>query len=190
MPEFSIDRWVTFVQIILGISIFATLWSYLSVPWGAPWVPSSTSTIRKMLSMAALQPGQVLVDLGAGDGRIVRIAAREFKAQAAGIEIDPIRCAIANALIFLTGLHGKARVIHSNMTAYDCRNADVVTVYLLQRTNQRLKNQLSQQLKPGAKIVSYTFSMEGWSPIAIDDRKGIFVYEIGNTGKGVRTTFV
>ncbi len=140
--------------------------------------------------MAALQPGQALVDLGAGDGRIVMIATRVFKAQAVGVEIDPIRCTIANTLIFLTGLHGKARVICGNMSSYDCHNADVVTVYLLQHTNQKLKEQLGQQLKPGARTVSHTFSMEVWSPIAIDDRKGIFVYEMGNTGRGVRTMFV
>jgi precorrin-6B methylase 2 len=182
MPESTIAQWVLLTQIILGVSIFAVLWSYLPIAWGAPWVPSSPSTIRKMLSMAALQPGQVLVDLGAGDGRIVMTAARQFKAQAIGVEIDPIRCAIANGLIVLTGLRGKARVICGNISSYDCRDADVVTLYLLQNTNQKLKEQLSQQLKPGAKVVSHTFSMEGWASIAIDDDKGIFVYEIGNTG--------
>jgi cyclopropane fatty-acyl-phospholipid synthase-like methyltransferase len=157
MPESTIAQWVLLTQIILGVSIFAVLWSYLPIAWGAPWVPSSPSTIRKMLSMAALQPGQVLVDLGAGDGRIVMTAARQFKAQAIGVEIDPIRCAIANGLIVLTGLRGKARVICGNISSYDCRDADVVTLYLLQNTNQKLKEQLSQQLKPGAKVVSHTF---------------------------------
>ena len=190
MPESTIAQWVLLTQIILGVSIFAALWSYVSIPWGAPWVPSSLSTVRKMLSMAELQPGQVLVDLGAGDGRIVMTAARQFKAQAIGIEIDPLRCAMANGLILLTGLRGKARVICGNLVSYDCHDADVVTLYLLQGTNQKLKAQLSQQLKPGAKIVSHTFSMEGWAPVAIDDDKGIFVYEIGNTGRGVRTRFV
>lgn len=190
MPESTIAQWVLLTQIILGVSIFAAIWSYLPIPWGAPWVPSSPSTIRKMLLMAGLQPGQVLVDLGAGDGRIVMTAARQFKAQAIGVEIDPLRCAIANGLIFLIGLRGKARVICGNMASYDCRDADVVTVYLLQNTNQKLKEQLSQKLKPGAKIVSHTFSMEGWAPIAIDDHKNIFLYEIGNTGQGVRTIFV
>jgi hypothetical protein len=190
MPEFTVAHWVLLTQIILGASIFAALWSYISIPWGAPWVPSSLSTVRKMLSMAELQPGQVLVDLGAGDGRIVMTAARQFKAQAIGVEIDPLRCAIANGLIFLTSSRRKARVICGNLSSYDCSDADVVTLYLLQRTNQKLKEQLSQQLKPGAKIVSHTFSMEGWAPIAIDDDKGIFVYEIGNTEQDVRTKFV
>lgn len=190
MPESTITQWVILTQIVLGVSLFAALWSYLSILWGAPWVPSSLSTIRKMLSMAGLQPGQVLVDLGAGDGRIVMTAARQFKAQAIGVEIDPLRCAIANGLIFLTGLRGKARIVHGNISSYDCRDADVATIYLLQSTNQKLKEQLSQQLKPGAKIVSHTFSMEGWAPIAIDDQKDIFLYEIGNTGQGVRTMFV
>lgn len=190
MPEFYIKLGIILVQIIAGVSILAAFWSYLPVVWGAPWVPTRASTIRKMLSMAALKPGQTLVDLGAGDGRIVIAAARDFGAQATGVEIDAVRCAVANGLIRLGGLRPKARVICGNMYAYDCRDADVVTVYLLQGTNQKLKDQLSRQLKPGARIVSHTFSMDGWVPIAIDDSKGIFLYEMGNTGQDVRTEFV
>jgi hypothetical protein len=62
-----------------------------------------------------------------------------------------------------------------------------VVVYLLQGTNQRLKERLQKQLRDGARVVSHSFSMSGWAPIAIDDRKGIFVYEIGNTAQDVWT---
>jgi precorrin-6B methylase 2 len=142
-----------------------------------------------MLSLAALQPGEMLVDLGAGDGRIVMAAARAFGAKAVGVEIDPVRCAIANGLIRLAGLRGKARVVWANMYGYDCSDADVVTVYLLQGTNQKLKAQLGR-LRSGARVVSHTFSVEGWVPSIIDERNGIFVYEVGRTGDGVETRFV
>jgi SAM-dependent methyltransferase len=190
MPEINLAPWVTLTQIVFGVSALAMIWAYLPVAWGAPWVPTSSKTAQKMLAMAALQPGQTLVDLGAGDGRIVIAAARDFGAQAEGVEIDPLRSALANGLIRLAGLRGKARVICGNMYAYDCRDADVVTVYLLQGTNQRLKDHLVRQLRPGARVVSHTFSMNGWVPVAIDEKQGIFLYEIGRTGEDVQTEFV
>jgi hypothetical protein len=76
------------------------------------------------------------------------------------------------------------------MYSHDCRGADVVAVYLLQGTNQKLKTQLSQQLKPGARVVSHTFSRVGWVPVVIDERDRLFVYEIGRTDEGVETRFV
>lgn len=186
----TLSPWLVLALMLCGVSVFGAAWSYLPVIWGAPWVPSSSAKIQKMLALANLQPGQMLVDLGAGDGRIVIAAARHFGARAAGVEIDPLRCAIANGLIGLAGLRGKARVVWGNLYAYDCREADVVTVYLLQGTNQKLKAQLSRQLKPGARVVSHTFSMDGWVPTVIDESHGLFVYEIGRTGEEVETRFV
>lgn len=140
--------------------------------------------------MANLQPGQRLVDLGSGDGRIVIVAARRFGAQAVGVEIDPLRCLFANTLILALGLRDRARVIYGNAFDYDLAQADVVTLYLLQSTNQQIKARLLDQLRPGAVVVSHTFSFEGWVPVAIDERRRLFLYEIGNTGSDVKTQFV
>ena len=103
-------HWSLVIQIAIGISLFAAAWSYLPTLWGAPWVPSSLRTVNKMLLMAEVTPGQKVVDLGAGDGRIVLLAARRFAARAAGVEIDPLRCLIANALIWGLGLRRQAHV--------------------------------------------------------------------------------
>lgn len=170
------------VHILLGIAAFALVSSYLSTLWGAPWAPTSLATVDQMLRLAAVQPGQTVVDLGAGDGRIVIRAARRFGARAIGVEIDPLRCAIANGIIRLLGLRHQARVEYGNMFSLDVEQADVVTLYLLQGTNQRIKSLLGQQLRPGAKVVSHVFSFSGWTPVAIDESKRLFVYEIGNTG--------
>ncbi|NIS79068.1 MAG: SAM-dependent methyltransferase [Anaerolineales bacterium] len=143
-----------------------------------------------MLTLADLQPGEKLVDLGAGDGRIVIVAARTFQAFAVGVEVDPLRCLLANTLIRLLGLHERARVYYGNMFEFDIAEADVVSMYLLQATNQRLKTRLVEQLKPGARIVSRTFSISDWTPLAIDEKRGIFLYEIGKTGPEVRTKLV
>jgi SAM-dependent methyltransferase len=177
-------------HIVLGVAVLALVSSYLSTLWGAPWAPTSLATVDQMLRLADVQPGETVVDLGAGDGRIVIRAARRFEAQAIGVEIDPLRCLIANGIIRLRGLRGRARVAHGNMFGFDLRQADVVTLYLLQGTNQRIKARLEEQLRPGARVVSHVFSFPGWTPVVIDEERRLFCYEIGNTDDTVKTEFV
>ncbi|MBN1312462.1 MAG: hypothetical protein JXB30_13680 [Anaerolineae bacterium] len=90
----------------------------------------------------------------------------------------------------MLGLRKRAHVYHGNMYDFDLGDADVVTIYLLQGTNQKMKGRLGDRMRPGAKIVSHSFSMEGWMPTAIDDTKNIFMYEIGKAGADVQTRFV
>jgi SAM-dependent methyltransferase len=177
-------------HILLGIAVLALVSSYLSTLWGAPWAPTSLATIDQMLCLASVRSGETVVDLGAGDGRIVIRAARRFGAQAIGVEIDPLRCLAANAIIWALGLRKRARVAHGNIFGFDLRQADVVTLYLLQGTNQRIKVRLEEQLRPGARVVSHVFTLSGWTPVVIDEARRLFVYEMGNTGAEVRTRFV
>lgn len=185
--DFFVRNQVLLFHAALGLTLFVGLSALVSTLWGAPWVPSSLRTVRKMLDMAQLQPGEKLVDLGAGDGRIVILAARSYRARAEGVEIDPMRWLFANTLIRILGLRDRARVQLGNMFEFNFSDADVVTMYLLQSTNQRLKAHLAEQLQPGARVVSHSFSISEWTPIALDDDSDIFVYEIGNTGAQVRT---
>jgi SAM-dependent methyltransferase len=185
--DFINFHWVVVMQGFLIASLIMILWVYLPVLWGAPWVPGSLRVIDRMLELAEVKPGQTVVDLGAGDGRVVIMAARIYKAKAVGVEIDPLRWTIANLWIILLGLRGKAEVRLGDMRRFSVAGADVVTLYLLQGTNQMLKESLARSLRPGAKVVSHTFSMSGWTPAVIDEKHGIFVYEIGNTGEEVQT---
>jgi hypothetical protein len=179
-----------FVQVVIGLAVFLTLTAYLSARWGAPWIPSSLGVVRRMLKMAGVQPGQRVIDLGAGDGRIVILAAREFRAQALGVEIDPLRALAANLFILLAGQRRRAKVVYGDLYRFDLRQAEVVTLYLLKPTNNKLRARLAAELPPGAKIVSYWFSFDGWTPLAIDHRRRIFLYEIGRTGPETETKFV
>jgi ribosomal protein L11 methylase PrmA len=185
--NFIVSYWPLVIQGVSIAYLVLILWVYLPVFWGAPWIPASYRLINRMLTLAEVKPGQTVVDLGAGDGRIVILAARKFKARARGIEIDPLRWMIANLWITLLGLRGKAEVRLGDMRKFSAAGADVVTLNLLQGTNQALKKTLGESLQPGAKIVSHTSSMSGWYPVTIDERYGIFVYEIGNTGAEVNT---
>jgi SAM-dependent methyltransferase len=186
---FTIAGWVIAFQSFLIASLLLILWIYLPIFWGAPWIPVSLRTADRMLRMAETQPGQTVIDLGAGDGRLVVLAARKYKARAIGVEIDPLRTLAANAIIRLLGLQGKAQVRWGNLHRFNVSGADVVALYLMQGTNQKLKESLEKSLRPGAKVVSYMFSMSGWTPVALDDRHGIFVYEIGNTSGEIETKF-
>lgn len=181
---------VLFFQILLGVGLFLGLSAYLSVLWGAPWTPTPHRALASMLRLADIRPGERVVDLGAGDGRLVIAAARQYQANAAGVEIDPLRCLLANGLIRLRGLQGQAKVVWGNMYAYDLREADVVVMYLLQRTNTRLGAKLARELKPGARIISRTFTLPHWTPTIIDDTQGIFVYQVVPEGTPVQIQFV
>jgi tRNA G37 N-methylase Trm5 len=178
------------IHLLLALAVIALVSSYLSTLWGAPWAPTSLSTVDRMLDLAEAGPGMQVVDMGAGDGRIVIRAARHFGAQATGIEIDPLRCAFANAAIWLRGLCSRARVIHGNFFYHDLSQADVVTLYLLQGTNQQLRPHLERALRSGARVVSHRFSFDGWTPVIIDEARDVFVYEIGRLGPEVRTASV
>lgn len=184
-----IAYWPLAVQIVLGLSAILYVWVYLPLLWGALWLPTPRRIVDKMLRLADVQPGQKVVDLGAGDGRIVIAAARSFKAQAVGVEIDPLRCLLANTRIRLLGLQDRAHVYYGNMFSLDLGDADVVTLYLWPETNERLKARLLAQMRPQARVVSYHFSMIGWRPLSphTPDRDGIYLYEIGSAEPDIWT---
>jgi SAM-dependent methyltransferase len=187
LADFIVSHWVIVMQGVFIASLIVILWVYLPILWGAPWIPGSFRVIYRMLELAEVKPGQRVIDLGAGDGRIVVLAARKFKAKAAGVEIDPFRWMIANLWILIAGLRGKAAVRLGDLRRFPVAGADAVTLCLLQGTNQKLKEILAKSLRPGAKVVSHNYSMSGWTPAAIDTRFGIFVYEIGRTGGDTET---
>ena len=143
-----------------------------------------------MLELAEIKPGERLVDLGAGDGRIVIAAVRDFEAQAVGVEIDPVRWLLANIFIRLRRYDNRPKVMWGNMMNFGLSEADVVTVYLTRETNDKLKAQFEQQLKLGARVVSYAFPVKDWTPTIIDDTNLIFVYQIGKTGEETQVNFV
>lgn len=145
---------------------------------GAPWGPTSRRTVHKMLTLAGVRPGDVVYDLGSGDGRIPIMAARRFGARAVGIEIDPLFWLWTQLKIAVLGLQREVRLIRGDLFDQDLSQADVVTCYLLPRTNERLVGKLKRELCPGARIVSRRFQLPGWSPVRQDDVARLYVYII------------
>lgn len=141
-------------------------------------MPTSNETVRKMLLLSKVKPGEELYDLGSGDGRIVITSAREFGAKSTGVEIDPFRAAYSKLLIRLLGLSGKARIVRSSFYGVDLSKADVVTLYLLQATNDKLKPKLEEELKPTCRVVSHVFKFD-WELLDSDESAKIYVYRPG-----------
>lgn len=126
-----------------------------------PYVPTPPEVVEGMLDMAALKAGERLIDLGSGDGRIPRAAARRG-ATALGVEIDSNLVARARSLTRLEGLEERARFVRDDLFTVSLRDADVVTLYLLPAVNERLKPKLLNEMKPGARVVSHAFDMGDW----------------------------
>jgi SAM-dependent methyltransferase len=140
---------------------------------GAPWVPLEPHVINRIFELVQIKPGDIFYDLGSGDGRMV-IAAASLGAKAYGIEIDPWRVWYSRFCIFLFGLSGKAHVIKKNIFDVDISDADVVTLYLLQETNNLLFPKLKKELKPGTRVLSSAFNFPKWKPVTIDPTGPIY----------------
>jgi SAM-dependent methyltransferase len=128
------------------------------------YVPTQPSTVDAMLKLARVGPGDVLYDLGSGDGRIPIAAARRFGIRAVGIEIDPQRISEARANAKTAGVSHLVSFRNEDLFAADFRNATVVTLYLLPTLNLKLRPRLLKELKPGTRIVSHDFDMGDWPP--------------------------
>jgi SAM-dependent methyltransferase len=156
---------------------------FISILWtnrtGAPWVPTPMSKVRKMLEMAEVGPGNLVYDLGCGDGRIIVTAARRYGAQAVGIEIDPLRYLWCQMLITVLGLRERVRVVYGSFFRQDLSDADVVTCYLLQSTNEELEGKLKQELDPGTRVVSNSFTFPRLHLLRRDGEAGIHLYNVG-----------
>lgn len=129
-----------------------------------PFVPTPPEVVDEMLRLAGVRSGDVLYDLGCGDGRIVIAAAKRFGVKALGIDIDPVRIAESNENAAAAGLTGKVRFVQQDLFEADFRDATVVTMYLLTSVNLRLRPKLLAELRPGTRLVSHSFDMEGWRP--------------------------
>ena len=165
--------------VLAGIFLLLSgLWLLVPALYGVPWVPTREKRIRKALQLAELQPGDTLYDLGAGDGRVLLMAAQEFGANALGIEIGPVQCSLGWLRIWFSGSRHKAWVRCGDFYKADIQDADVVFVYLTSTQTTRLAKKLEQELRPGARVVSIAADFDDWQPILVDRELLIFVYQM------------
>jgi SAM-dependent methyltransferase len=126
------------------------------------WVPTAQALVNKMLDMAKVTPQDYVIDLGAGDGRIVITAAKRG-ARALGIEYNPDMVELSNENATKAGVSGKATFLKADLFETDLSRATVITMFLLPDINLRLRPKLLE-LKPGTRVVSNSFDMGDWTP--------------------------
>ena len=148
----------------------------------APYVSTPARIVDRMLELAKIKPGETVFDLGCGDGRILFAAVETYKAKAVGVEISPKLVAQVRARIKKDGIADSARVIEGDLLTADLTGADVVTLYLTTDFNEELRPRLERFLKPGARVVSHDYPVEGWKPAKMEIEDGqkhrIYVYEM------------
>ncbi len=171
---------MTYWLIGLGLIflLLSGLWLIVPALYGVPWVPTREKRIRKALQLAKLEAGETLYDLGAGDGRVLLMAAKEFGAQAVGVEIGPVQCALGWLRILLSGSGHRARIRCGNFYRADVAEADVVFVYLTSVQTGRLQEKLAKELRAGTRVVSVAADFPDWQPEFVDREMLIFVYRM------------
>ena len=140
------------------------------------YVPTPQPVVDAMLKLARVRAGDVLYDLGSGDGRIPVTAARDYGIRAIGIDIDPQRIAEAEANVRSNKVGKLVTIRQGDLFQADISDASVVTLYLLDSLNEKLRPRLLRDLRPGTRIVSHSFRMGDWEPEASQNINGSMIY--------------
>ena len=148
---------LVFLAIIFLLLMLSAVWPPDS-PW-APWWRTSKKTARAICKLAKVKKGDLIYDLGSGDGTALMIAAKEFDAHGIGIEIDPFRYWVSRILLKKNSVADKVKVLRKNFFAQDLKDADVVFVYLIPKTIEKLLPKFKKELKKGTRIVSFVYEV-------------------------------
>jgi cyclopropane fatty-acyl-phospholipid synthase-like methyltransferase len=164
----TLTNWLLLVLLIaIGCSPVA-VWTDGEVPF----VPTPPDVVDRMLEMAQVKSGDVIYDLGSGDGRIVIQAAKRYGVKGVGIEIDAALLQRAKNNAFNEKVEHLVEFRLQDALTVDISPATVVTLYMLPEFNAKLRPIFEKQLKPGARVVSHDFEIQGWVPDKVERIKG------------------
>lgn len=175
---------MTLRTLVLSLALFGTLGATAGAQ-GTPiqlrppdviFVPTPQDVVDAMLKVAKVTQGDVVYDLGSGDGRIPITAAKTYSARGVGIDIDPQRIREANENAKAAGVTDKVKFLNQDLFTSDISQASVVTLYLLPSLNLKVMPKLMKELKPGTRIVSHAFDMGDWKPEQTLNVNGRTVY--------------
>jgi len=154
-----------FVLLVLLVIVFTFAWAGKSL---APWVPCRKKDIKRIFELAKIQPGEKFYELGCGDGRIVVEASKEYEAEAVGLEIA-IPLYIAAKIRQFFNQNKNLKIKYKNLFKEDLSSADVIYVFgMPDKLKNKLRVKLQEELKSGARVISYVFPIAGWEPIKVD----------------------
>lgn len=151
-------------SLLTGLTVLGAL-GVRAADWtinAGPYVPSPQSVVADMLKLAHVGPLDYVIDLGSGDGRIVLTAAKVFGARGFGVEIKDQLVKQANAAAQAQGLASRVRFIKADLFKTDISQATVLTMYLLPHTVNLLRDKLFAELKPGTRVISHDYPLDGW----------------------------
>ena len=136
-----------------------------------PYVPTPQEVVERMLELAEVKKGDVIYDLGSGDGRIVVTAAQKYGVKAIGFEIDPQRIKESAENIKKAGVGHLVEIRQQDIRTVDLSPASVLTMYLLPEVNLMIRPNIWKQMRPGSRVVSHDFDMGDWKPLKTEHIK-------------------
>lgn len=176
MQEFFFSR-QCFLAVVLLLSTSCGSSVAVWTDGEVPFVQSTPQVIDRMLELAQLRKGDLLYDIGSGDGAIVIRAAKKYGVRGVGIEIDDGLVAKARANAFQEKVEDLVEFRAADAFTVDVSPATVVTLYMLPDFNAKLRPILDRQLKPGTRVVSHDFDIPGWVPDKVESIKGDFLHD-------------
>lgn len=173
---------MTSIRLRLGLGLTVLLLSGCSpvAVWTdgeVPYVPTPPEVVSRMLEVARVKSGDVIYDLGSGDGRIVIQAAKKYGAKGVGIEIDAALVQKARDNAFKEKVDHLVEFHIQDALTVDVSPATVITLYMLPEFNAKLRPIFDKQLKPGSRVVSHDYDIQGWVPDKVVRMKGDFLHE-------------
>ena len=179
-----------FILIIMGLIGLFLIWIFWSSIIGAGFQPTSKKLVKQMLDIAEVGPEDIVYDLGSGDGRIVINAVKKYNAKAVGLEADPSRVFWSRLVIILSGIGKRAKIVWGNFFNQNISEATVVTLFLSDTANQKLKSKFLEELRPGTRVVSYVWKFKGWQPVKADENEEIYLYIIGQSDLSLKNRYI
>lgn len=166
--------------IVVLVTIFMTISFYITIFGGGPFVPTPMLSVHEVLKQAKIKKGQKVYDIGAGDGRFIHFASKNYKADATGFEMDPFVYFIAKMRQWFW--HWQGKMVRSDFQKQSLKDADLVLCYMMPKTLAKFQKKFDRELKKGAKVVSYAFHIGTWKAKEIVPKQGkiaqIFIYEV------------
>jgi len=164
---------------LFGIVVFSIMMIIFLLPYfyGAPWFPSADAVVKKMVDMANISNGDNVYDLGSGDARILIEASKQKRStKLIGVEINPFAIMVSKIFLKILGFEEKIKIRRQNLFKTNLRDADVIFVFLLQKTNNRLERKMKKELKKGTRIVSHLWKFKNMRLIQADERLKVYLY--------------
>ncbi len=159
-----------FILSVIGFLLLASF-AYAAHS-GAPWVPTWKKDFERIAELADLKPGETFVELGCGNGRVCRAVAERFPhAKVVGVELSVAQFVIAYMHTRLSGLKN-AHIQFGNAFHADLSNTDVVYMFLMPETYEKIRPKLEKELKPGGRVITYVWPIPGWTPDVVNEMEG------------------